>query len=59
MAATIRPKVTPDAQPNIVDTHFQNEAVTVWFTLLPREAASILFMYSSDHVTIRLPYLEE
>jgi len=41
-----------------VDFHFHN-AVTVWFTFLPRKAASMLVMDSTDHVTIQLPYLQD
>jgi len=51
-------EVTQDAQPKIVDAHFQNGAVTIWVTLLPRRAANMLAMDSPDHVTIQLPYLQ-
>jgi hypothetical protein len=42
-----------------VVAHFQNGAVTVSYTLLPKKAASSLVMDSSDPVTFQLPYLQD
>jgi hypothetical protein len=38
---------------------FSDEAVTLSFTLLPRNAARIFIMDSTDHVTLQLPYLQD
>ena len=42
-----------------IDTHFQNGAVTVSYTVLPRKAAIKLVIDSSDQVTFQLPYLQD
>jgi len=42
-----------------VDAHFQNGAVTVSFTLLPRNVDSTLVMDSSDRVTFQLQYIHD
>jgi len=42
-----------------LEAHFQNGAVIVSLTLLPRKAASRLVMDSSNHLTIQLPYLQD
>jgi len=62
MAATIHhwsyPRCTAKNCWHSIDVHFQNWALTVWFTLLPRMDVSMLVMDSTDHVTIQLPYLQ-
>jgi len=62
MAATNRhlgyPRCTAKNRWRSIEAHFQNGAVIVCFNLLPRKAASILVMDSSDHVTIQLLYLQ-
>ena len=52
------PRCTAKNRWRCVEAHFQNRAVIVCFTLLPRKAASMLVMDSSDHVTIHSPYLQ-
>jgi hypothetical protein len=63
MAATNRhlgcPRCTAKLLWRSVEAHFQNGAEIVLFTLLPRKAACILIMDSSDYVTIQLPYLQD
>jgi len=52
------PRCTVKNRWHSVDDHFQNAAVTVWFTLLPTMADSRLDMDSTDHVPIQLPYFQ-
>jgi len=53
------PRCTAKNRWRSVEAHFQNGAVIVCFTLLPRKAASMLIIDSSDLVTIQLPYLQD
>jgi len=63
MAATNRhlsyPRCTDKNRWRSIEAHFQNGAAIMWFTLLPRKAASMPVMDSSDHVTIQLLDLQE
>jgi len=42
-----------------VNTQFQNGAVTVWSTVLPRKAGSMLVVDSTNHMMIQLPSLQD
>ena len=50
---------TQDAPPKIVDADFQNGALTVLFSVLPKKAASTLIMESSGQVTFQLQYIQD
>jgi hypothetical protein len=62
IAATNRhlgyPRCTANNAWRFVEVHYQNVAVNVCFTLLPKMAASTLVMDSSYHVHIQLPSLQ-
>jgi len=63
MAATERhlgyTKCTASNRWRSFDAHFQNGAVTMSYTVLPRKAAIKLVIDSSDQVTFTLPYLQD
>jgi len=63
MAATIYPlgypRYTAKNRWPSIDGHFQNEAVTVLLTYVPRKDASTMAMDSTDQVTFQLPCLQD